>query len=220
MTDLTTEQIQQRLRGMQQSFNDAEQGGYSDPLAGIPDDDYQTRLESFDVFSGKKNPDAIYLKTFFSIQHDPDHSGRELTTFHDLTDPDKLGFVKDHFHALGVDVENLDLGDIYPGSDLLRALLDKPCLVGVYTNKKGYRNVVVRQRLDGEGVQSDLGTGQQQIADFDDPKPKAKPKGRSQGQQAADVERQLAKPEGCTCPDPTTGQFDSDCKVPGHGIGW
>ena len=216
MSVLTAEQIQQRLRGMQQSFDDAEQGGYSDPLSGIPDDDYQTRLESFEIFPGKKNPNAIYIKTFFSIQHHAEHAGRELTTFHDMTDPDKLGFLKDHFHGLGVDVTSLDLGEIYPGSDLLRSLLDKPVLVGVYTNKKGYRNVVVRQRLDGEGVQSDLGTGQQQIENFENPKPK--PKGRTQAQQAADVERQLSKPEGCICPDPTTGQFDSDCKVPGHGI--
>ena len=85
MSELTAEQIQQRLRGMQQSFDSAEQGGYSDPLAGIDDDDYQTRLESFEIFPGKKNPNAIYIKTFFSIQHHVEHAGRELTTFHDMT---------------------------------------------------------------------------------------------------------------------------------------
>jgi hypothetical protein len=221
--------LQHRLRAMQAQFDNAEVGGgYPDPLEGIDDDDYQCRLESFEMFPGKKNPDAYYLKTMFSIQHNPELAGRELTTLHDVTDPEKMGFLKDHLHNLGVDVTQLDLGEVYPGSDLLRGLLDAWVLVGVYTSRKGGRYATVRQRLDGE-VHSDLGTAQQQIAGFEgrdkvptDAKPKPKPakRGPSQAQQAANVEKKLGKPESCTCPDPTKGQFDEDCPVPGHGIGF
>jgi hypothetical protein len=214
-----------RLKMMQQQFDEAEVGGgYGDPLSGIEDGDYQARVESFDLFQGKKNPDDWFLKTFFSIQHDAELAGRELTTLHNIADPDKIGFLKDHLHGLGVDVTQLDLTDIYPGSDLLNSLLDVPVLVGVYTNKKGYRNVVVRQRLDGE-VHSDLGTAQQQIRGFEQgeakPKPKAKPAKRSKNTQAIedDIEKNFRnKPENCICPDPTKGQFEETCPVPGHGI--
>jgi hypothetical protein len=214
-----------RLKMMQDQFDNAQVGGgYDrDELEGIEDGDYQTRVESFDLFQGKKNPEHWFLKTFFSIQHDAELAGRELTTLHNIADPDKIGFLKDHLHGLGVDVSQLDLTDIYPGSDLLNSLLDAPTLVGVYTNKKGFRNVVVRQRLDGE-VHSDLGTAQVQIQGFEEgtvkPK-KAKPAKRSKNAQAIedDIEKNFRnKPENCTCPDPTKGQFDEACEVPGHGI--
>jgi hypothetical protein len=205
-----------RLKMMQQQFDEAEVGGgYGDPLSGIEDGDYQARVESFDLFQGKKNPDDWFLKTFFSIQHDAELAGRELTTLHNVADPDKIGFLKDHLHGLGVDVTQLDLTDIYPGSDLLNGLLDVPVLVGVYTNKKGYRNVVVRQRLDGEGIHSDLGTGQQQIESFDFTSPETKP---SKSKPAKSKPAKAApKPENCICPDPAKGQFNDECPVAGHG---
>lgn len=209
---MTDAALRQRLAEMQQSFDNAELGGgYGDPLDGIDDDDYQARLESFDLFQGKKNPEHWFLKTFFSIQHHPELAGRELTTLHNIADPDKIGFLKDHLHALGVDVTQLDLTDIYPGSDLLNSLLDAPCLVGVYTNAKGYRNVAVRQRLDGE-VRSDLGTAQEQIQGFEEGTAKPKPKPAK-----TKPAKSAPRPENCICPDPSKGQFNDECPIAGHG---
>ena len=227
---LSDADLQHKLRAMQRQFEQADTNasGYGDPLEGIEDDDYQCIVQAFEMFEGKKDPSATWLATSFSIEHNAELRGRELKTLHNLTPtgPEdqvvmKLGFVKDHFHALGVDVSQLDLTDIYPGSTLLNSLLDKPVLVGVYTNKKGFRNVVVRQRLDGEGIHSDLGTGQQQLDDFDQPAKSKPAKRRGRNAQAIEdeIERDFRnKPENCTCPDPTKGQFAAECPVPGHGI--
>ena len=238
MSDSLIQALQQQLREAQADFDKAPVGG-ADELAGIEDDDYQCRLESFDIFQGKKNPSHFFLKTFFSIQNHSELGGRELTTLHNIVQPDKLGFLKDHLHALGVDVEGFDLSAIYPGSELLEGLVDGWYVVGVYTNAKGYRNVVVRQRLDGVQHVSDLGSAQEQMAGFetrtDAPpieeqvaeqakaKPKAKPaKRRTNAQIAADGEAnfQPTKQEGCICPDPSAGQFDDKCPIPGHGLGF
>jgi hypothetical protein len=211
-----------QLKAMQESYDNAPVGGFGDPLQGIEDDDYQGRVDSWDMFPGKKNPNALYLKMVASIQHHPELAGRPIDFLFDVTDPDKLGFLKDHFYNLGV--SELDMTQLAPGSELLNELLDVPVLIGVYTNKKGYRNAVIRKRLDGE-VHSDLGTAQEQIAGFEAGDPdvkKPKGKGKPGGALAAveeGIERNFRnKPEGCICPDPTKGQFDDTCTIPGHGI--
>lgn len=75
--------------------------------------------------------------------------------------------------------------------------------MGVYTSKKGYKNVAIRQRLDG----SDLGTAQEQIEGFE----------RGEGLDET-RKRRSGKPKDCICPDPENGDFSDECQVPGHGI--
>jgi hypothetical protein len=213
MSDTATDrQVVERLKAMQEKFDEAPQGGYGDPFQGIEDDDYQGRIDSWDMFPGKKDPSALFLKMVASIQHHPVHAGRPVDFLFNVTDPDRLGFLKDHFWNLGV--AELDMAQLAPGSELLSSLLDVPVLIGVYTNKKGYRNAVIRQRLDGE-VHSDLGTAQQQIESFE----KGEGAKTALGEVQDEIDRNFkSKPEGCICPDPTKGQFDDDCQIPGHGI--
>lgn len=196
--------IVDRLKQMQESYDSAPVGGYGDKFAGLDDDDYQGRVEKWETYTGKADPDAYYVKMFGSIQHHAEHAGREVEFFFNATDPEKLGFLKDHFYALGV--RDLDMTQLVEGSELFNELLDVPFLFSIYTNKKGYRNAVVRKRLDGEAI-SDLGTGQEQIKGFERNEP-------TQAQRA----KNSGRPQNCICADPASGQFDENCPVPGHGI--
>lgn len=214
----SVEEIRAALRDMGNDFKQAPVGQPDDQLEGLDDTQYQARIDSFDMFPGKKDPSALYLKTTVSIQNDSQHAGRALDRLDNLRDRDKLRWFKEHMSNCGVDVTQHELDEFYPGSEVCNGLLDKWVLIEIYTNKKGYRNWTVRQRLD----YSDLGTAQEQIEGFEQntesgraaPAPaRTQP---SQAQLAANLEGQLNKPDNCICPDPRNGAFDGSCPVPGH----
>lgn len=195
---------------------------FPDPLAGIEDDDYQAIVEGFEVRDDYENhPDVVSLKTKVTIQHHPVHGGRELEIFHwDILNENQLPYLKDHFFKLGVDP--LILTEVQNGSGTFETLLDTPVLIGVYTGKginkktgQPYRNVVVRQRLDGVSANgSDLGMGQEQIDSFNGPiNEQTAPAGGTWP-----TEKTASKPDNCSCTDPTNGDFDPECGVAGHGI--
>lgn len=152
-----------RLAMMQKQFDEAP----TDPQTGPDDGEYQTLIQSFDFFEGKKDPDAYYFKIVASIVHDADWGGHELSRLHNLFPKEdverRLGWLKQDLAALGVNMDGFDLSELQPESETLNALLDKPVLMRVYTNKKGYKNVVIERRLDD----GDFGTVGEQVASFD-----------------------------------------------------
>lgn len=137
-----------RLARMQTAFNEAKEpsGGFELP----PDGDYQALVHGFDFLEFS---DVAFLKTELQIHNDPEYAGAQASTVHNLEDPDKLGWLKQHLAILGVDVANFDLTEIRPGSQTLTRILDTPVEITIKTstktNKDGvpYRNVYVNRSL-------------------------------------------------------------------------
>jgi hypothetical protein len=206
-----------RLQKMEQEWKNAPVGNAGSELIGIEDGEgYQGRIEAFEMFPGKKDPSALYLKTAASIQNHSEHAGRPISRLDNVMDPTKLGYLKDFLYRLDVDVENLSLTELRPGSETLEGLLDVYFSFDIYTNQKGYRNWAVRNRLGG----SDLGTAQEQIAGFENNETPAEAKAKSGLDKVNEtIERDFKnKPANCICKDPAGGDFDEKCPVAGHGI--
>lgn len=148
MTDIND--LEGRLAAMQEAFNDAPtDSGSITELP--PDGEYQALVKSFDVFESKAGD--LYLKTVLEVAFDREYAGREAPTIHSLDDPDRIKFLKTHLSRLGADVENLDMREVRPGSELLTSLLDVPVAIAVRTSSKTdangvpYRNVYLNERL-------------------------------------------------------------------------
>lgn len=126
-----------------------------------PDGVYEAILRSFEFIEGKNGVD-IYLKVWFDHAHS-DYEGQQESTFHSMTDPDRLDWLKTHLSRLGLDAESpgFNLADVHPGSPLLEGLLDRPYQIAIKTSKKldkeglPYRNVYVNKCL-GPPVVSDV----------------------------------------------------------------
>jgi hypothetical protein len=194
--------IQQLLNAMAEPFKEAvAPSGNQSGIDDMPDDDYQGRVDAFDFVEGKKKAGALYFIIRTSIQNHPEFGGRGIDFLHEVTDPERHGWLKKDLATLGADMENFSL-PMLNDPDVMTPLLDVPILIGIYTNKKGYKNQIIRERLDF--VESDLGVDQGKEFEQTEMAP-AKP--------AA-----AAKPADCICPDPGAGNFDENCPVAGHGI--
>lgn len=152
--------LRERVAAGQQAFENAPaDGGYSSDLP--PDGTYQAIVKGFDFFEGKKSGD-VFFKTVTTIAFDREYQGREAETIHNITDPEKLAWVKTHLSRLGADVDNVELADLVaPGSEHLTALLDVPVEIAIKTsdntdeNGAHYRNVYVNKRL-GDALAGDV----------------------------------------------------------------
>jgi hypothetical protein len=127
--------IQERLRQQDQAFDQA-------PVAGVknsvPDDLYQAVVNRFDYIDTAK---GLKLKTEMTIAVGQ-YTGSELECWHDLEDPEKFKYLKQHLQALDVP-EPASLAEL---DDSLKQALDCPVAVNV-VERNGYKNAYVRQRL-------------------------------------------------------------------------
>jgi hypothetical protein len=137
--------LAERLAGLNDDWQDAKTFSRNWP----PDGDYQALVHRFDFFEGGENNHA-YLKTELEVQHDDDWHGTIVETIHDLEDPDRLGFLKQHLQTLGLELDSF--------SDLenrLSEVLDVPVAIRIKTSDKtdndgnNYRNAYVNERLGG-----------------------------------------------------------------------
>lgn len=150
MTEI--ENLQDRLKGGNDAFKAASaDGGFS--VDWPPDGTYQGLVRKFDFFEGKKSGD-VFVKTVLEVAHDREHQGREVETIHNLTDPERMDWLKTHLSRLGAPVDEIDLTDVAPGSQLLAELLDTPVEFVIKTADRknedtgeNYRNVFVNKRL-------------------------------------------------------------------------
>lgn len=159
-----------RLAQMTDEFRDAK----PIQLDELPEDgDYQAIVEEFDSFESKAGD--LFLKTIMRIAHDPIYEGWKAWTLHNLTDPERFGWLKKHLTALGADVDALE-ADFSKLDDVLRAVLDVPVEIAIRTSKNkdsngnNYRNCYVNGRLGGP-ITGDLPDQQEtfDVAPADDP---------------------------------------------------
>lgn len=170
-TDLL-EALQSALDGVEEAFRDApaDSGSLYQPP---PDDDYEALVHQFEFLSGDW---GVGLKVNFQITNHSKYSGRICGDLFGIT-PDRIGYLKNFLARLDVDVENMSVQELRPGSDLLNSLLDTPVLIRVKSKDSGnndgkrYTNVYLQRKLgepgsNGQGFtpRSDLGT--QQGIDF------------------------------------------------------
>jgi hypothetical protein len=156
---MTVDNLEERLRSTQEAFQKAStDGGFNQNWP--PDGTYQGIIRNFDFFESKDKRFA-FLKTEIETANHPEYAGMGVETIHAIDDPERIGFLKRHLDTLGVDVDNLDLTQVVPGSELLNGLLDVPIQFAIKTSDKKdsegnpYRNCYVNQRLGGP-MQSDV----------------------------------------------------------------
>lgn len=134
-----------RLAGLNTDWQDAKTFNKVWP----PDGDYQALVHRFDFFEGGAANHA-FLKTELEVQHDDEWQGTSVETIHDLEDPDRLGFLKQHLHVLGLDLDDFSQLEVR-----LSEVLDVPVQIRIKTSDKKnsdgehYRNVFVNERLGG-----------------------------------------------------------------------
>jgi hypothetical protein len=159
-----------RLAIMDAAYDAAPMAGGVDDLP--PDGEYQVVIDRFDFIESKKN-NRLYLKTISTVAIGP-HTGRTISTLHDLEDPDRLKQLKRHLSVL--EVEPVSLRHLETS---LQDALDVPFLVAVKTNGE-YRNVYFNQKL-GAAITRDV------------PKPAAeRPAGQAHMQQLDSMKAQSA----------------------------
>lgn len=111
----------------------------------VPDGTYQARVKSFDIFEGKHDGD-VTLRTEFEIITG-DRSGRSVSTFHNLENPDRLPYAKSHLAMLGIELEKLS--EI---QDKLDPALDSVCEIAVKskegTSRSGERRTYTNVYLN------------------------------------------------------------------------
>lgn len=152
---MSVDNLKERLAAMNDSYQDAKTFS-SDELP--PDGEYQAIVERFDFFEGKSSPHDVFLVTELRIQLDPEWEGRIAKTIHNLTDAERLGFVKSHLKTLGLG----ELDDFSTLEEVLPEALDVPVLIAVKTSErtdsegKPYRNVYVNERLGDPLERSDV----------------------------------------------------------------
>lgn len=137
--------IAERLRQQDQAFDQAPVAGQKNS---VPDDLYQAVVNRFDYID---TANGLKLKTEMTVAVGQ-FTGSELECWHDLEDPEKFKYLKQHLQALGV---------TYPTSlaemdGCLKEALDCPVAVNV-VERNGYKNAYVRQRL-GSALKADTVT--------------------------------------------------------------
>lgn len=91
--------IQERLAAMDDAFESAPaDGGSKYDLP--PDGTYRGQVKRFDfpLLEGEK---VLYLKTEIVVTQPEEFAGREVSTIHNLENPDRLSWVKKHLTILG-----------------------------------------------------------------------------------------------------------------------
>lgn len=144
--------LQDRLANMQETWNETEtpEGGGGLP----PDGDYQAKVERYDLVESEYSQN-IQLLTELKIVSG-EYSGRTVKTWHDLEDPEKLEWAKGHLRSLGLDPDQVDLGQILAH---VEPTLDKVVDIRIKSKPKKngegvYTNVYVNRVLgkyDGGG---------------------------------------------------------------------
>lgn len=135
-----------RLAKMQDEYDEAEArtGG-----AIVPDGDYEGLIERFDFWE-KEGGGPLKLITECSVQ-EGEHGGMSApSVWHELEDPNRIGYTKGYLELLGLEGVNL--------AELPAALepLAGKCRVAfrvtsTQKNGKTYRNTYINEVLSGEG---------------------------------------------------------------------
>lgn len=135
-------QLDERLAPLAETYRETK---VREPGELPPDGDYQARVDSFDFFESKDET-RLFMKTVLVVVAG-DEARAELTTIHQLNDPDRLEFLKRHLTILGVE----DPDEIRGLRPRLAAVVGRIVEARVATSNKTdasgnpYRNVYVNK---------------------------------------------------------------------------
>lgn len=152
MTMIDPDDIAARLKDLDSDFKRAPDkppgGGFVrfKPPEGV----YWATVEKTDVIEIE---DVLYLKIVFAVVHDgfkDKHKGEVIEKLYVL-EPQKLnitpeqvqqrlGFLRQDLHLLGVDVENIEMSDVRPGSPIWDDVLDRNVELAVKFNRRGKKD--------------------------------------------------------------------------------
>lgn len=143
----STIDVAERLKDMDKAWQESEanSGGGSS----VPDGDYQAAVARFDFFESKKDGNLTLVTEFEIVA--PRNVGSAVKTFHDLENPDRLGWAKGHLETLGIENVN-PLSDL---EDRLKGALDQVCEIALVSKKVGdktYQNVYLNGVVEGVKV--------------------------------------------------------------------
>jgi hypothetical protein len=137
--------VADRLETMNDAWNDApELGTNSLP----PDGNYQAKVERFDFIESKQSHNLTLITKF--VVTNGEHAGREAPVFHDLEDPERLGWAKGHLSLLGLE----NVSPLSTLEERLAEVLDTPVEIRITSKEKDgktYRNVYLNKRLGDPG---------------------------------------------------------------------
>jgi hypothetical protein len=135
---MTIDNLTDRLAKMSDTWEKTEA---EEPGAPLPDGDYQAAVTRFDFTESKKDGNLLLI-TELTVTVPEQFAGRSATLFHDLENPDRLGWTKAHLELLGItDVAPLDTLE-----QRLKDGLDAVCNIAVRSKTKGdktYSNVYI-----------------------------------------------------------------------------
>jgi hypothetical protein len=168
MTDAAMEHLETKWR---EAEVDTGSSKYEMPEPGI----YYATFIDWDYFNKEATGD-VSLISKFEITHDEKYAGREVSTFHSLTDAESFGYTKGHLAKLGVNVEETSLAEILrPGNATLAGLVGTRVEIDIVDAKKidpktnkPYRNAYLRGRVEGDVPVDTSGLGQQPTNPDDD----------------------------------------------------
>lgn len=152
--------IKNRLADLDTDWSKSESNGSKD-YDPVPDGQYQARIRRFDFHESKKDGNLL-LRTEFEIIA-PTNEGRVVSSFHDLENPERLGYAKNHLLLMGVEVERLSEIEA-----ALPAALDQVCEIAVKSRQVGektYQNIYLNKVL------KDVKAGESQPRSDDRPPP-------------------------------------------------
>lgn len=135
-----------RLAKMQDEYDSAEaktSGG------GVPDGDYEGQIERFDFWE-KGGGGPLKLITEISVQEGEFAGLSAPSVWHELEDPDRIGWTKGYLEMLGL--QGVELSKLPEALEPL-AGTTRVAIRVASTEKDGktYRNTYVNEVLEGEG---------------------------------------------------------------------
>ena len=148
MSYQTVLNLEQKLAQLQESWDAA-------PVEGeVPEGDYEGEVTDFDFFESHQG--ELFLKTVVTVHIPTEYRGTELEIINSLSHPDRIRYAKELIARLGLDVQNLSMGELIPA---LRTVQGAGVACRVVHNTKGgkkYQNVYLNDLLfaPGEGVAS------------------------------------------------------------------
>lgn len=149
MSSDVMEALQRALDGVADAFRDAPADGGS-IYAPPPDDEYEALVHEFEFLSGDW---GVGLKVNYQITESQQYSGRIVGDMFGIR-PDRIQWLKGFLSRLGVNVEELDVREIRPGSEVLNGLLDTPVLIRIKRNRRDgqeFVNVYLQRKLGEPG---------------------------------------------------------------------
>jgi hypothetical protein len=135
---MTIENLSERLTKMSDTWTKTEA---EEPGQALPDGDYQAVVSRFDFTESKKDGNLLLI-TELTVTVPAEYAGRSATLFHDLENPERLGWTKAHLELLGItDVEPLTTLEAR-----LQDGLDAVCNIVIKSKSKGdktYSNIYI-----------------------------------------------------------------------------